>query len=138
LPSGVTYEGSKSCKQCHEYEYKIWSKKAHAQAYKSLVEVGSQYDPECVVCHVVGMDYEGGYVSEAKTSHLKDVGCENCHGPGSEHNRTEGLTKTTEPKSDCIFCHTPEKSAGYAGHEEEYLEKIRHWKELKTTSDVQQ
>ncbi len=138
LPNDLKYEGSKSCKRCHEYEYKMWSKKPHAQAYKTLVNVGSQYDPECVVCHVVGMDYESGFVSEEKTSHLKDVGCENCHGPGSEHNRTEGLAKTTEPKSDCIFCHTPEKSAGYAGHEQEYLEKTRHWKELKTANNVQQ
>jgi hypothetical protein len=138
LPDNLQYEGSKSCKQCHEYEYKMWSRKPHAQAYKTLVKVGSQYDPECVVCHVVGMDYESGYISEEKTSHLKNVGCENCHGPGSEHNRTEGLAKTTEPKSDCIFCHTPEKSAGYAGNEQEYLEKIRHWKELKAASNVQQ
>ena len=138
LPNGLKYEGSKSCKECHEYEYKMWRRKAHAQAYKTLVKVGSQYDPECVVCHVVGMDYESGYISEEKTGYLKNVGCENCHGPGSVHNRTEGLTKTTEPKSDCIFCHTPEKSAGYAGHEQEYLEKIRHWKEPKTTYNVQQ
>ena len=138
LPDNLQYEGSKSCKQCHEYEYKMWSRKPHAQAYKTLVKVGSQYDPECVVCHVVGMDYERGFISEEKTSHLKNVGCENCHGPGSEHNRTEGLAKTTEPKSDCIFCHTPEKSAGYAGNEQEYLEKIRHWKELKAASNVQQ
>ncbi len=138
LSNGLRYEGSKSCKQCHKYEYKMWSKKPHAQAYKTLVKVGSQYDPECVVCHVVGMDYESGFISEEKTSHFKDVGCENCHGPGSEHNRTEGLAKTIEPKSDCIFCHTPEKSVEYAGKEQEYLEKIRHWKELKTAGNVQQ
>ncbi len=138
LPHGLRYEGSKSCKECHQYEYRLWSQEPHAQAYKTLVKVGSQYDPECIVCHVVGMDYESGFVSEKKTSYLKDVGCENCHGPGSEHNRTLGLDKTTEPKSDCLYCHTPERSAGYAGNEEKYLEKIRHWKELKTAGNVQQ
>jgi len=140
LQSGLKYEGSKSCNKqgCHEYEYKKWRKNPHAQAYKTLVEVGSQYDPECVVCHVVGMDYESGFISEAKTGHLKDVGCENCHGPGSQHNRTEGLAKTTEPKMDCLFCHTPEKSAEYAGNEQQYLEKIRHWKEPNTAGNVQQ
>jgi hypothetical protein len=84
------------------------------------------------------MDYESGFVSEKKTGYLKDVGCENCHGPGSEHNRTKGLAKTTEPKSDCLYCHTPEKSAEYAGNEQKYLEKIRHWKELTSAGNVKQ
>jgi len=58
---------------------------------------------------------------------LKDVGCENCHGPGSAHNASQGLTLTTEPKSTCLDCHTPEHSSGYTGHEDEYREKIMHW-----------
>jgi len=127
LPNGLKYVGSKSCKPCHEYEYQTWSEKGHAHAYATLEKVGSQYDPQCVICHVVGMEYESGFISEEKTSHLKDVGCENCHGPGSEHARTLGKAKTTEPKSSCLDCHTPETSGEYAGNEQRYLEKIRHW-----------
>ena len=82
--------------------------------------------PECVICHVVGMEYEGGYISEEKTGHLKDVGCENCHGPGSEHVKTLGKAKTTDPKSTCEDCHTPEHSSDYAGNEQEYHEKNCH------------
>ncbi|HUS74118.1 MAG TPA: cytochrome c family protein [Sedimentisphaerales bacterium] len=136
LPDGLEYTGSKSCKPCHEYEYEKWSTKAHAHAYATLKTVGSAFDPECAVCHVVGMKYESGFVSEQTTEDLKDVGCEVCHGPGSEHIRTLGIAKTTRPKLDCTDCHTPETSGEYAGNEELYFEKIIHWREPKAAADV--
>ncbi len=129
LPDDLRYVGSASCEHCHSYEYDKWSDKAHADAFATLVEVGSDRDPECVICHVVGMDRESGFVTEEQTPHLKDVGCENCHGPGSEHVQSGGQTPTTEPKMTCLDCHTPEHSSGYAGHEAEFLEKIKHWRE---------
>jgi hypothetical protein len=129
LPGELRYTSSDSCKHCHEYEYEKWSTKTHAHAYATLERVNSQYDPECVNCHVVGFEYESGFISPEKTPNLKDVGCENCHGPGSEHNRTEGKALTTQPQSDCTDCHTPEHSANYAGNEAEYREKIVHWRE---------
>jgi hypothetical protein len=82
------------------------------------------------------MEYESGFTSEEKTGHLKNVGCENCHGPGSEHIRTLGTVKLTEPKSDCLSCHTPEHSGDYAGNEQEKLEKIVHWREPNTAGNV--
>jgi len=136
LPNGLKYVGSKSCKPCHESEYQVWSETAHAQAYATLEKVGTQYDPQCVLCHVVGMEYQSGFTSEEKTSHLRDVGCENCHGPGSEHVGTLGKAKTTQPKSSCLDCHTPEKSGEYAENEQRYLEKIVHWKQQKTAGDT--
>jgi hypothetical protein len=137
LPRDLAYEGSASCQECHEYEYHTWSTKGHAHAYAILERVGSQYDPECVICHVVGMEYESGFYNTEETNHLKDVGCEVCHGPGSEHNRTQGKAKTTTPQWECLKCHTPEHSAGYAGHEQEFTEKIRHWREQKDADNVQ-
>jgi len=136
LPGSLEYAGSASCGVCHEYEYGRWSQNAHAHAYATLEGVGSHLDPECVVCHVVGMEYEKGFISEQKTSHLKNVGCENCHGPGSEHIMTAGKAKLTEPKSACIDCHTPEHSGDYAGNEHSFLKKIVHWKELKPAAPV--
>lgn len=129
LPDELRYVGSKSCASCHEYEYSQWSTKAHADAFATLVKAGSDRDPECVICHVVGMDRSSGFVSEQKTPELKDVGCENCHGPGSEHIRTWGLAATAEPKATCLDCHSPEHSGGYAGHEAEFMQKIVHWRE---------
>jgi hypothetical protein len=75
------------------------------------------------------MEYESGFVSEEQSSHLKNVDCENCHGPASEHIKTFGQAKFTEPKSTCIDCHTPEHSGEYAGNEHLFLKKIIHWTE---------
>jgi hypothetical protein len=138
LPDGLMYTGSSACKICHEhrYNYDIWSTKAHAGAYQTLIDVGSQYDPECVVCHVVGMDYKSGFITAEKTPYLKDVGCEVCHGPGLEHIWTLGKAKTRGPKLECLDCHTPEHSGNYAGNELIYREKIKHWTEPNDTNDV--
>jgi len=136
LPEGLEYVGSKTCKICHDYEYSKWSTKAHSHAYATLEKVGSQYDPECAICHTVGMRYEQGFISEATTADMKDVGCENCHGPGSEHLKTLGKVKTTEPKQQCIECHTSERSANYAGNEAEYFKNIVHWREPNRVADV--
>ncbi len=136
LPNGLKYVGSRSCKTCHESEYEKWHDTGHAHAYATLDEMGSQSDPECVVCHVVGMDYESGFVSAEKTEHLKNVGCENCHGPGSEHVETLGEADFTETKSNCIDCHTPEHSGEYAGNERSFKQKIIHWTEPNVPGNV--
>jgi hypothetical protein len=85
----ATYIGSQACQKCHEHAYAIWKKTPHAHAYHSLETAKHpaqrQYDGECVVCHVVGFGYLGGFTDEAKTPKLKNVGCESCHGPGSLH-----------------------------------------------------
>ena len=136
LPNDLEYTGSKSCKPCHGYEYETWSNNPHAKAFSTLEQVNSQYDPECVVCHVIGMDYESGFISQQETGHLINVGCENCHGPGSEHILTAGATELTEPKSTCIDCHTPEQSGDYAGNEDAFMEKIKHWREPNAAGNV--
>jgi hypothetical protein len=136
LPDDLEYAGSKSCKSCHDYEYEKWSGNPHAKAYSTLEQAGSQFDPECVICHVVGFDYESGFVSPQKTGHLAGVGCENCHGPGSEHILSAGATKLTGPKSTCLDCHTPEQSGDYAGNEDAFMEKIKHWREPNAASNV--
>ena len=153
LPDGLRYIGSKSCESanCHEdpyihqYEYVIWSDnpktsgEQHSHAYETLVEVGSQYDPECIVCHVVGYNYESGFISEEKTPQLKNVGCEYCHGPGSKHYENPyeyHMTPIPDRIELCKKCHTPEHDGDFAGHEEEKLEIINHWPEPNDVSNV--
>ncbi len=84
-----TYVGSEKCAKCHKSAFKIWAKTPHAQAYQTLVDAKRpslrQYDPECIVCHTVGFGYQTGFTTADKTPLLLNVGCESCHGPGSEH-----------------------------------------------------
>jgi hypothetical protein len=136
LPEGLEFVGSESCRSCHQSEYDKWHETKHAQAYATLEKHGYQYDPECVVCHVVGLDYESGFVSERRTPELKNVDCENCHGPGSEHVKNPIQAKTKGPKATCLDCHTPEHSGEYAGNEKVFRQKIIHWTEQNASGDV--
>lgn len=138
LPDKLAFAGTASCKPCHESEYTQWNATGHAHALAALKKVGSDRDPECAICHVIGLGYEGGFRNEEKTPHLADVGCENCHGPGSEHVLTSGQTPPGRPRTACIQCHTPEQSGGFAGHEEEYMKKIIHWREPKPAGHVKE
>jgi hypothetical protein len=101
----ATYVGSDKCKKCHEHAYDVWSKSKHAHAFQTLVDAKRpslrQFDGECVVCHVTGFEYTSGYRNDIATPNLKNVGCESCHGPGSEHvdnkNRKPALLKLMNP-----------------------------------------
>ncbi|MBM4029440.1 MAG: hypothetical protein FJ280_29190, partial [Planctomycetes bacterium] len=129
LEGKLAFVGSASCKRCHAPEYEQWKTTGHSHALETLQKVGSDRDPECVLCHVSGLEYEGGYINQRQTRHLAGVGCENCHGPGSEHVLSGGQVPTGGPKTACRKCHTPEQSAEFAGHEEEFMKKILHWTE---------
>jgi len=39
------------------------------------------------------------------------------------------MSEPVEPILDCDDCPAPEHSAGYAGNEKQYFEKIIHWRE---------
>jgi len=140
LPNGLSYMGNETCRSCHEYEYDMWSRNPHARAYETLVKVGSQHDPECIKCHVVGFGYESGFISEASRKSLRNVGCEVCHGPASAHIKavTTGLGDNGlgEPKAKCVDCHNPDHSPRYQGREAKFLQKIKHWREPKAPGDV--
>lgn len=84
------YVGSDKCKKCHGAELAIWKDTPHSHAYKTLVNNpkpphNRQFDGECIVCHTVGFGVQSGFQDSDKTPHLKDVGCESCHGPASLH-----------------------------------------------------
>jgi hypothetical protein len=86
----LNYVGSETCAKCHAAEHATWKETGHSHAFETLETMAKrpalrQFDGECLVCHTVGLGYRSGFRDEAKTPHLKDVGCESCHGPGSGH-----------------------------------------------------
>lgn len=86
----LSFYGSQRCQNCHAAEYRIWEQSQHSHALDTLENKAKrpslrQHDPECVICHAVGLEYQTGFVSTTKTPALKHVGCESCHGPGSGH-----------------------------------------------------
>lgn len=90
-----TYVGSKVCKECHGEDAignqsKIWESSPHAKAYTLLLtEKGRtiagkldiknpESEKKCLLCHATGK-------GEAESIKKEGVGCESCHGPGSEY-----------------------------------------------------
>lgn len=168
-PTGHSFVGSDACATCHQEEYDIWEKQEggpHTHATRDLevnpnndrMWVKRNYDPECLSCHVTGWDpqnfypFETGFLDHDKDTHLTTSGCENCHGPGSEHiriqelvkagkldkkspearktNREVRLTKARAKKSHCMSCHDLDNSPDFLveGAFAEYWKQIEHGK----------
>jgi hypothetical protein len=142
LENGLAFVGTKKCQTCHAFAYQKWTERKHAIAYPTLAEVGHQYDPECIKCHVIGLGYESGFKNDSSPEELRNVGCEACHGPGNQHIESVLTQKTYvapvgQPRMKCVDCHTNENSSGFSGHEREYFQKIVHWKEPKAEDSIQ-
>ncbi len=98
-PAGkYEYVGSATCQKCHVADWNIHNGTKHSIAFDSLVAAKKpslrQFDGECVVCHTVGFKYNTGYLdskNKIPVNDLKHNGCENCHGPGSNHVLTAPL-----------------------------------------------
>lgn len=130
------YVGADKCKTCHKAEkngqqFKLWSEKKHAQAYKDLksdqakkkVEVMGVKDPlkdeKCLSCHSTAF----GMKNIAASLKIDEgVSCEACHGPGSLYKKITvmkdkkaamavGMLEANE--ATCKQCH----KADTPGHE---------------------
>jgi len=137
------YIKSSSCKMCHKSEKRgnqwgVWEGTTHAKAFESLktdkakeiAKAKGIDDPttsdKCVTCHN-GWDGEEG------------VGCQDCHGPGSEYKsmkvmkdvyagkvKPEDVGLIRPDENYCKKCHN-ENSPTYKEFKfEEFFKKIAH------------
>jgi len=145
------YVGSAKCKTCHMTPksgeaYPIWQKTKHAKAYETLASDESKKiassmgisDPQksdkCLSCHITGHGVPDS-LKEATLTNAEGVGCEACHGPGSDYKAmtvmkdrqkaiAAGLLIPNE--KTCLSCHN-EKSPTYKPFKyQEMLKKIAH------------
>jgi YVTN family beta-propeller protein len=127
---GPSYTGTHACAVCHRgprmgYQYSLWRLSPHARAYAALSlpeaaakakEMGVSGDPQtataCLKCHATGGGEEVAALEGF--SRWEGVGCESCHGAGSEYSpeaimrdpvgsRKEGLREVGE--KTCVPCH---------------------------------
>jgi len=118
--------GSQTCRGCHMEQYEQWSTTGHAHAYETLVKVTRHLEADCYSCHVTGAGM-GGPSSAHDVGHLKNVGCESCHGPGQEHLADAAKGKIMNPpaKAICTGCHDGDQDGGRFVYEE-YRPKVVH------------
>ncbi len=160
--SSYAYVGSKKCKKCHIKEHKSWAETRMGQAFDILkpgthkeakekfnVQVDKDYttDTKCLKCHTTGFGEPGGYAipvpgnkkSIRRAKKLEGVGCECCHGPGSEYVKVfddilkskrkykveelyaVGLRKVDE--STCKNCHNEESPTVLPGDSFDYQKR---------------
>ncbi|MCH7612407.1 MAG: cytochrome c family protein [Candidatus Marinimicrobia bacterium] len=150
-------------------QYKLWKETKHAKAYdllltdeaKQIAEAKGLTNtpdkaPECLECHTVGYGVGGYEVKEAefwspaeddrkgkkaakRMENLKNIGCEICHGPGSEYKKKKtmeaifagevkgvdfGLLEVTE--ETCLKCHNKRSPSFKPFDYETRLEEIAH------------
>jgi hypothetical protein len=60
------FAGSAACMGCHGEAHGRWRETAHSRALETLVVRGHGRDPECVGCHVVGLQQAGGFTTREK------------------------------------------------------------------------
>jgi hypothetical protein len=113
------YAGVEECGYCHKAQVAFWSKTRHAQAWETLVDVGKQWNRDCIGCHVTGWLEPSGSTLAANES-LREVQCEVCHGPASLHVDADGKDRPRTidkgPAADLCAsrCHTAEHSDTFA------------------------
>ncbi|QDV66686.1 Cytochrome c-554 precursor [Rosistilla carotiformis] len=156
--SGSKFVGSEKCGECHTTAMAIWEATPHAHATESIVhppndrgDIARHFDPECLSCHVTGWNPQGyypylsGYLSLESTPHMVANGCENCHGPGSQHVAAEEGDITAsddlleklrnamrlpldQARERCMDCHDLDNSPDFHkdGAFEKYWEQVKH------------
>ena len=135
LPSFAEYTGSEACRSCHEKEFATWSKQPHAAAIAKLRAPTETENPECLRCHTTAFGKPGGFPADGRPAEHPDlatVGCESCHGPGSDHNEPEGpkignIIALGDKCDSCVIlqiCGSCHDEANDPGFEFELLDKI--------------
>ena len=111
-PIPPRYESAADCKECHEEQYAHWLTTKHADAYASIKKAGRHEDPECLLCHTMGLGRVGGFVSTARTPDLGRVTCQACHVLTADHHEKKVKRDPDIYISSrlCMSCHGPVQS----------------------------
>jgi len=139
LQAEPSYTGVAGC-SCHKREILDWRISNHGKAFESLKagvkkleKKRAELDPDkdyttdrkCLKCHTNGYRKKGGFVDFESTPEMAGIGCEMCHGPGSEYKILHDEKKATFTKEQakaagqlygsedvkvCTNCHTHKDS----------------------------
>lgn len=106
------YVSEETCRRCHKEQAETHNNNAHAKSFETLSLLGEDTNPKCLVCHTTGYGEPGGFVDTKSTPGLAMVGCQACHGPGSEHIKAYLTREKRQETIDkdrvnyCIKCHS--------------------------------
>jgi cytochrome c peroxidase len=148
------YMGVRNCSMCHKGEakgkmFEIWQASKHAGAYKTLLtpeakkiaekkglKKSAGESPECLKCHVTAHGVDAKLL-DAKFDMKDGIGCESCHGPGSEYKAmgimkdrakavAAGLIIGKDDEKLCKKCHNSESPTYAEFKYKEFWAKVKH------------
>jgi hypothetical protein len=140
LPTNAEYVGSEACRTCHEVEFATWAASPHARAVDTLRDQHRAADSDCLRCHTTAFERPGGFVARAGVETQADlarVGCESCHGPGSDHVadgavRIGTIVSLGDKCDSCVIlqicgaCHDDKNDPGFEFDVKDKIERQRH------------
>jgi hypothetical protein len=146
------YVGVDKCKLCHIKKttgapYMVWRKTKHAEAFKTLASpeakkiaqekgiADPQKSDECLRCHETAFGAKPEAIA-ATYKHDEGIGCEACHGPGSDYHKEEVHAKSREDalaagmlvpdEKTCLRCHNKDSPSYKDFNYEEFRKQIEH------------
>jgi len=141
LMTSADYVGSKKCRMCHKGAkkgnvFEKWMEKKHSKALETLKKKGKEKDPACLECHTTAFNKGGYKIGDPNASKFEGVGCESCHGPGSDYKKMSVMKNKSKAlaaglivpdEKVCLNCHDPKKSEFAKPFEKDkYFKKIDH------------
>ena len=111
--TAATFVGRAVCATCHGHIDTEYSEQNHGLDFR--VVHGDQiegFGGGCAPCHTTGYDEPSGFVLGGSTPDLEGIGCEECHGPGSQHAADPSelnIQVVPTAENSCWDCH----AAGY-------------------------
>lgn len=115
FPEGPT-AGAQACLDCHKDTHSSWTNSPHAASMDRL-NAEQQADPGCVRCHATPSAFGGPELTTVEGFRVDEgVGCESCHGAGTDHIKNpnkHNIVGLGESCPECVIeaictsCHTP-------------------------------
>lgn len=125
------------CAMCHSAKVTLWENTGHKDLFEKGIDgiASSHYAEACIECHTTGYDtlaVNNGFDDVAaaegwsfpdslkdgnfadllanypQTAQMATIGCESCHGPGSQHNGNKATTAVSYDAGVCSYCHYEE------------------------------
>jgi len=132
FPEGPT-AGAQACLNCHKETHSSWAESPHAASMNRL-SAEQQTDPSCVRCHATPSTFGGAEPTSTEGFRVDEgVGCESCHGAGTDHikdPKPDNIVGLGESCPECVIeavctgCHTPRWDPGWTL--EERLKATKH------------
>jgi len=126
LPGGAAFVGQAVCQTCHTDVAAQYHTNYHDGARyggstidgpghgffnkpSPAANVITGYGGGCLPCHTTGFGEPSGWRSLDTTPQLVGIGCEECHGPGSNHaaHPSDDNIHRTPSAQACLDCHEP-------------------------------